>query len=440
MMLPLLVATLVQTIWIVDAANGPGTNFTNLPPAVSAAVSGDTIVVRAGNYAPFDVTGKALTILGSGASVTVLNLPTFTGLYQQAKIFGVPSGTTFYVSGIRFAPPPPGPAFSANGAIQVGGATTKVVLTDCVMQAGLVSPGNFGPPGMWVVDGAEVHASRCTFTGAPGAADQFGGGGGPGVWLHGIPGCVFVADACTFTGGARTGGIAGAGGGTGGAGLRVTRGAATLSRCSAYGGADVFGGPGAAGILVESFDSIPGFVRAAGTASDVFQGGATTSALPGNPAIRANTGASAIAHGSITLLPGSPGGPVTMGPVTLGAVPLPYLSMTGTPTPAGDLLASQPVTATFEGFVPSAPAVLFVDLAPIYLAPGSPIVGAQLVPFPGAAMLDLTLDAAGMFQMSFVPLIDVPALVGVPFFAQFGVLAASGSVRLSNGLIRVVRS
>ena len=84
--------------------------------------------------------------------------------------------------------------------------------------------------------------------------------------------------------------------------------------------------------------------------------------------------------------------------------------------------------------------MLFVDLAPIYLAPGSPILGAQLVSFPGVAWLDLTLDAAGTAQITFAPLIDVPALVGVPFFAQFGLLDSSGSVRLSNGLIRVMRS
>ena len=150
MLMPLLVATLVQTIWIVDAANGPGTNFTQLPPAVAAAQSGDTILVRPGNYRPFDVTGKALTILGAGASSTVLNLPTGNPFYQETRIADVPAGATFYVSGIKFAPqlpgPPPLPALQSNGAIQIGGATTKVVLADCVVQAGPV-PAGTGPPG-----------------------------------------------------------------------------------------------------------------------------------------------------------------------------------------------------------------------------------------------------------------------------------------------------
>ncbi len=36
--------------WIVDQNNGPGTNFTDLPPALVAAASGDTILVRPGGY------------------------------------------------------------------------------------------------------------------------------------------------------------------------------------------------------------------------------------------------------------------------------------------------------------------------------------------------------------------------------------------------------
>ena len=70
----LLLATLVQTIWIVDAANGPGTNFTDLPAAVAAAISGDTILVRPGTYTHFNVSGKALTIRGAGAALTTVQL------------------------------------------------------------------------------------------------------------------------------------------------------------------------------------------------------------------------------------------------------------------------------------------------------------------------------------------------------------------------------
>ena len=60
------------TTWIVDAANGPGTNFTDLQAALASAqvVAGDKLIVRAGNYAPW-ATSKGVTILGEpGATVT----------------------------------------------------------------------------------------------------------------------------------------------------------------------------------------------------------------------------------------------------------------------------------------------------------------------------------------------------------------------------------
>lgn len=53
------------TTWIVDANNGPGTNFTDIPPAVAAAAPGDVIVVRHGSYSGFTL-GRGVTILGQG--------------------------------------------------------------------------------------------------------------------------------------------------------------------------------------------------------------------------------------------------------------------------------------------------------------------------------------------------------------------------------------
>ncbi|MFQ5505706.1 MAG: hypothetical protein ACE5F1_13050 [Planctomycetota bacterium] len=39
-----------QKTWIVDKSNGPGTHYTDLPPAVAPAAHGDTIIVRKGTY------------------------------------------------------------------------------------------------------------------------------------------------------------------------------------------------------------------------------------------------------------------------------------------------------------------------------------------------------------------------------------------------------
>jgi hypothetical protein len=75
----LLAAPALATTWIVDAANGPGANFTDLAPAVAAAVPGDVILVRAGTYNAFTLS-EGLAILGeTGARVrsgtVISNLP-----------------------------------------------------------------------------------------------------------------------------------------------------------------------------------------------------------------------------------------------------------------------------------------------------------------------------------------------------------------------------
>lgn len=59
-----LVSALAAQTYVVDAANGPGTQFTDLPAAVAAAPDGATLIVRAGAYGPIDLDGKGLTIVG----------------------------------------------------------------------------------------------------------------------------------------------------------------------------------------------------------------------------------------------------------------------------------------------------------------------------------------------------------------------------------------
>ncbi len=101
-MLLSLAMLVLPTIWIVDAANGPGTNFTDLPAAVAAAAHGDTILVRAGAYSAFQVSGKALAIRGesgfaSFVRATAAAQPTVIDAVQPARCsasMGSPSCTT----------------------------------------------------------------------------------------------------------------------------------------------------------------------------------------------------------------------------------------------------------------------------------------------------------------------------------------------------------
>lgn len=62
---------LAAQTYVVDAANGPGANFTDLPAAVAAVPDGAILLVRPGSYSGFAMTGKGITILGdAGANVT----------------------------------------------------------------------------------------------------------------------------------------------------------------------------------------------------------------------------------------------------------------------------------------------------------------------------------------------------------------------------------
>ena len=88
--------------WIVDASNGPGTDFTDLPPAVAAASDGDVLVVRAGTYGAF-ATNKGLRVLGASAANRPIVASTVPNRYA-IDVSGLGAGKTFAMKGIRTAP------------------------------------------------------------------------------------------------------------------------------------------------------------------------------------------------------------------------------------------------------------------------------------------------------------------------------------------------
>jgi hypothetical protein len=408
MSLPLFLLAILPTIWIVDAANGPGTNFTDIPAAVTAAANGDTILVRPGTYTAFNVNGKALTMRGAGAGTSVAGSTT--------TISGVPSGSVFYVSGMAFVAGTTPPVTGYPGLRVVG---SEVALAD--VTASGVTTLLQGTPGLWVEGGSVVHAARCSFTGTLGYSQA----GGHGALLVGG---LLAADACTFTGG-------GSGGGffpVSGAGIVVNGGAAVLSRCSAFGGNATLGF-GGHGIAV-----LNGFARIAGNSANLIHGG-TGSGAPGGNSIFADANSTAVVHGNVVLQ-----GPITGAVATpaSGTVPLPYLSFSGTVTSAGELQAAQSVTLTLDGQIPNAPFALLVDVAPTFSSAFSPVtIGELLVPVSLTLPLEGTLNGAGVFQLSFTPGVSVPAFLDMPLYSQAAVVDVSaGKVRLSNGWIRIFKS
>src|SRR5262245_3175563 len=152
-----------QTTWIVDDTPGPGVHFTSLPAAVAAAASGDTLLVAAGHYAAFHVSGKALTILGDGKTTTFIDgLPVAGSSSDYVNITSPPVGTTFRLSGVAIKCDWFGNRLGISGA----GVSTAgtVVLTDVISEPTYPAAQFGGATGLGVTNIA-VHASRCVFRG-----------------------------------------------------------------------------------------------------------------------------------------------------------------------------------------------------------------------------------------------------------------------------------
>lgn len=101
-LLLLVAAALPGQSFVVDAAGGPGSQFTNLQAAVLAVPDGSTLLVRTGQYSGFQIDQKGLTVLADpgafiydlGSQVRVVNtLPqqtvTIRG-FEQGSILGYP--------------------------------------------------------------------------------------------------------------------------------------------------------------------------------------------------------------------------------------------------------------------------------------------------------------------------------------------------------------
>lgn len=87
-----------QAVFIVDAASGPGTNYTSLQTAVGAVPDGSTLIVRSGNYGSVTIAGRAVAVLGEpGATVQQLGVNS-TAANQRVLVTGMIVQTGITVS------------------------------------------------------------------------------------------------------------------------------------------------------------------------------------------------------------------------------------------------------------------------------------------------------------------------------------------------------
>ncbi len=83
----LLTASASADVIVVDWANGPGADHTDLFPAIDASSDGDVILVRPGNYFMWNmVVGRSLTIAADGAPVVVNGLLTVRDLAANQSV------------------------------------------------------------------------------------------------------------------------------------------------------------------------------------------------------------------------------------------------------------------------------------------------------------------------------------------------------------------
>ena len=423
-MLSLALAVLaLPTVWIVDANNGPGTNFTDLPAAIATAQNGDTIIVRAGSYTAFFVAGKALTIRGAGPQTSIVDLQPVLPNHRQTTIHSTPPGATFYLSGLGFEATTLGVGAAALN-VELG---ATVVLKNCKARGANISPLGFEA---MRVCGSEVHAIRCEFLGGVSHSPCAFVGWCGGAAVHLQSNSRFAADSCTFQGGSFPLTA------VGGDGLRISDSMATLSRCNLVGGtptpnAALRGGDGIAATNVSS-------VRYSGNNLNLIQGGDGSTS---GRAVFSDVSSAVSIHGQVTLCSAICGlpWPATVGPVTLSAAPLPYLNISGTALPGGDTSATMPVVFDLDGVHPNAVYVLAIASQPAYLSAAPFALGVIQVPLLSSVTSFGFLDSTGHRTFSFVPAV-LPPLLGYPVYSQAAVFnGAAGQFELSQGTVRFFR-
>ncbi len=289
-----------QSLLVVDAAAGPGSDFDNLTDAVAAAVPGTTLLVRTGSYdEPGLIIDKRISVAADDGAAAVL-----TG---SLNVLGLAADEEVLLSGLTLDVTSP----SLTGALNVLACAGAVTVMDCTVVGNEITPNGPGDAA-WVIGSSAVTFIRSSFTtrktislvtdsstgmfasdsnvslydcvlvggdGIQGAGDfeRPGLPGGAALNVRG-PGVsnVFV-DGCTLTGGAGGAGSFGffdptlcADGGPGGPGLRVNSalGVVTLVDATVLGGA---GGASPGGGCVAG---------TAGPASEVLAG--STSSLTPN--------------------------------------------------------------------------------------------------------------------------------------------------------------
>lgn len=163
-----------QATLIVDAANGPGAHYTDLPPAVAAAAPGDLILVRAGSYSSFALT-KSLNIVGAGQASTWIQFggPSYQVLsIQQIPANGRVAFANLTIASLTLMAPTSLSVSNCQGAIVFDGV--RVVGSTGITSSGNVHARAMACNGPVVASSSSIAFDRCSMQGASGASSSAG--------------------------------------------------------------------------------------------------------------------------------------------------------------------------------------------------------------------------------------------------------------------------
>jgi hypothetical protein len=144
-----------QRTWVVDAQNGAGTDFADMPAAVAAAAPGDLVLTRPGIYTGF-TTNKGLRIIAPQRATLLQSV-----VGNCFVVNGLPAGQTFTLLGFDA---PRRTYFSADITNNIG----RVALADLrSLETCGCGPLHFNPPAIKVVDCAAVTFDNVVNYGGP---------------------------------------------------------------------------------------------------------------------------------------------------------------------------------------------------------------------------------------------------------------------------------
>jgi hypothetical protein len=120
-----------QGVFVVDANNGPGANFTSLQVAVNTVANGSVLLVLPGTYSAFSIINKGLTVLGGPGVVVDGSLVVQSTLPSQAvTVFGVGLSSQFqFGASVRVSGANGPVTLDGNGAVATGGSPNGPLLS-----------------------------------------------------------------------------------------------------------------------------------------------------------------------------------------------------------------------------------------------------------------------------------------------------------------------